>query len=81
MFNRFQSDIYDSIGNSDVTFRRNGIDFMYFWNNQVDINTRITLVGEVTNTSSQAHILKKKTNSPTYETIFWNESRKICREN
>lgn len=62
MFNRFQSDIDDSIGNSDLTFRRNGIDFMYFWNNQVDINTGITLVGEVTNTSSHTEEENKQSN-------------------
>ena len=41
-----KSNTYDSIGNADVTFRRNTIDFMYFRNGNVEVNTGISLVAE-----------------------------------
>ena len=48
-----QSDIYDSLGNSDVKYRRNGIDFFYLRNGQVELNTGITLTGELVDTSDK----------------------------
>ena len=41
-----KSNAYDSIGNADVSFRRNTIDFMYFRNGNVEVNTGISLVAE-----------------------------------
>ena len=41
-----KSNTYDSIGNADVSFRRNIIDFMYFRNGNVEVNTGISLVAE-----------------------------------
>ena len=41
-----KSNTYDSIGNADVSFRRNTIDFMYFRNGNVEVNTGISLVAE-----------------------------------
>jgi hypothetical protein len=37
------SNTYDSIGNADVKFRRNTTDFFYLRNNQVELNSGITL--------------------------------------
>ena len=41
-----KSNTYDSIGNADVSFRRNIIDFMYFRNGNVEVNTGISLVAD-----------------------------------
>ena len=41
-----KSNTYDSIGNDDVSFRRNTIDFMYFRNCNVEVNSGITLYSE-----------------------------------
>ena len=41
-----KSNTYDSIGNVDVTFRRNIINFMYFRNGNVEVNTDISLLAE-----------------------------------
>ena len=41
-----KSNTYDSIGNVDVSFRRNTIDFMYFRNGNVEVNTGISLLSE-----------------------------------
>ena len=41
-----KSNTYDSIGNAGVSFRRNTIDFMYFRNGNVEVNTGISLVAE-----------------------------------
>jgi len=41
-----KSNTYDSIGNVDVSFRRNTIDFMYFRNDNVEVNTGISLRAE-----------------------------------
>ena len=41
-----KSNTYDSIGNADVSFRRNTIDFMYFRNGYVEVNTGISLLAE-----------------------------------
>ena len=41
-----KSNTYDSIGNADVTFRRNTIDFMYFRNGNVEVNTGVSLLAE-----------------------------------
>ena len=41
-----KSNTYDSIGNADVSFRRNTVDFMYFRNGNVEVNTGISLVAE-----------------------------------
>ena len=41
-----KSNTYDSIGNADVSFRRNTIDFMYFRNGNVEVNTGISLLAE-----------------------------------
>ena len=41
-----KSNTYDSIGNADVSFRRNTIDFMYLRNGNVEVNTGISLVAE-----------------------------------
>ena len=41
-----KSNTYDSIGNADVSFRRNTIDFMYLRNGQVEVNSGITLYAE-----------------------------------
>ena len=41
-----KSNTYDSIGNVDVSFRRNTIDFMYFRNGNVEVNTGVSLVAE-----------------------------------
>ena len=41
-----KSNTYDSIGNADVSFRRNTIDFMYFRNGNVEVNTGVSLVAE-----------------------------------
>ena len=38
-----KSNTYDSIGNADVKFRRNTTDFFYLRNNQVELNSGITL--------------------------------------
>ena len=37
------SNIYNSVGNANVSFRRNAIDFFYLRNNQVELNSGITL--------------------------------------
>ena len=39
-----KSNTYDSIGNADVSFRRNTVDFMYFRNGNVEVNTGISLL-------------------------------------
>ena len=41
-----KSNTYDSIGNVDVSFRRNTIDFRYFRNGNVEVNTGISLLAE-----------------------------------
>ena len=41
-----KSNTYDSIGNADVSFRRNTIDVMYFRNGNVEVNTGISLLAE-----------------------------------
>ena len=41
-----KSNTYDSIGNADVSFRRNAVDFMYFRNGNVEVNTGVSLVAE-----------------------------------
>ena len=41
-----KSNTYDSIGNADVSFRRNTVDFMYFRNGNVEVNTGISLLAE-----------------------------------
>ena len=41
-----KSNTYDSIGNADVSFRRNTIDFMYLRNGNVEVNTGISLLAE-----------------------------------
>ena len=41
-----KSNTYDSIGNADVSFRRNTIDFMYFRNGNVEVNTGVSLLAE-----------------------------------
>ena len=41
-----KSNTYDSIGNADVSFRRNTVDFMYFRNGNVEVNTGVSLVAE-----------------------------------
>ena len=41
-----KSNTYDSIGNADVSFRRNTIDFMYLRNGNVEVNTGVSLVAE-----------------------------------
>ena len=41
-----KSNTYDSIGNADVSFRRNTIDFTYFRNGNVEVNTGISLLAE-----------------------------------
>ena len=41
-----KSNTYDSIGNADVSFRRNTLDFMYFRNDNVEVNTGISLLAE-----------------------------------
>ena len=41
-----KSNTYDSIGNADVSFRRNTVDFMYLRNGNVEVNTGISLVAE-----------------------------------
>ena len=41
-----KSNTYDSIGNADVSFRRNTIDFMYFRNGNVEVNTGISLYSQ-----------------------------------
>ena len=41
-----KSNTYDSIGNADVKSRRNTIDFMYFRNGNVEVNTGISLLAE-----------------------------------
>ena len=41
-----QSNTYNSIGNADVKFRRNTIDFMCFRNGNVEVNTGISLLAE-----------------------------------
>ena len=41
-----KSNTYDSIGNADVTFRRNTVDFMYFRNGNVEVNTGVSLLAE-----------------------------------
>ena len=41
-----KSNTYDSIGNADVSFRRNTIDFMYFRNGNVEVNTGMSLLAE-----------------------------------
>ena len=41
-----KSNTYDSIGNVDVSFRRNTIDFMYFRNGNVEVNTGISFLAE-----------------------------------
>ena len=41
-----KANTYDSIGNVDVSFRRNTIDFMYFRNGNVEVNTGISLLAE-----------------------------------
>ena len=41
-----KSNTYDSIGNVDVSFRRNTVDFMYFRNGNVEVNTGISLFPE-----------------------------------
>ena len=41
-----KSNTYDSIGNADVSFRRNTIGFMYFRNGNVEVNTGISLLAE-----------------------------------
>ena len=38
-----KANTYDSIGNADVKFRRNTTDFFYLRNNQVELNSGITL--------------------------------------
>ena len=38
-----KSNTYDSIGNADVSYRRNTIDFMHFRNGNVEVNTGISL--------------------------------------
>ena len=40
---RLRSNIYDSVDNADVSFRRNFIDFFYLRNNEVEIAPAITL--------------------------------------
>ena len=37
-----KSNTYDSIGNANVSFRRNTLDFLYFRNGQVEVNTGTT---------------------------------------
>ena len=41
-----KSNTYDSIGNADVSFRRNTIDFMYLRNGNVEVNSGISLLAE-----------------------------------
>ena len=41
-----KSNTYDSIGNADVSFRRNTIDFMYLRNGNVEVNTGVSLLAE-----------------------------------
>ena len=41
-----KSNTYDSIGNADVSFRRNTVDFMYLRNGNVEVNTGVSLVAE-----------------------------------
>ena len=41
-----KSNTYDSIGNADVKSRRNTIDFMYFRNGNVEVNTGISLYSQ-----------------------------------
>jgi len=41
-----KSNTYDSIGNADVSFRRNTIDFIYFRNCNVEVNTGISLYSQ-----------------------------------
>jgi len=41
-----KSNTYDSIGNVDVSIRRNTVDFMYFRNGNVEVNTGISLFAE-----------------------------------
>ena len=41
-----KSNTYDSIGNADVSFKRNTIDFLYFRNGNVEVNTGISLYAE-----------------------------------
>ena len=41
-----KSNTYDSIGNVDVSFRRNTVDFMYFRNGNVEANTGVSLLAE-----------------------------------
>ena len=41
-----KANTYDSIGNVDVSFRRNTIDFMNFRNGNVEVNTGISLLAE-----------------------------------
>ena len=42
-----KSNTYDSIGNADVNFRRNAIDFFCLRNNTLDLNTGISLSSDV----------------------------------
>ena len=44
-----KSNTYDSIGNVDVSFRRNTIDFLHFRNGNVEVNTGISLYAESAN--------------------------------
>ena len=39
-------DIYDTIGNSDATFRRNSVDFFYLRNNTMDLNAGIAIASD-----------------------------------
>ena len=41
-----KSNTYDSIGNADVSFRRNTVDFMYFRKGNVEVNIGISLLAE-----------------------------------
>ena len=41
-----KSNTYDSIGNADVSFRRNTIDFIFFRNGNVEVNTGVSLLAE-----------------------------------
>ena len=40
---KISSNIYDSNGNSDAAYKRNGVDFFYLRNNQVELNSGISL--------------------------------------
>ena len=60
-----KSNTYDSIGNADVSFRRNTIDFLYLRNGQVEVNTGLTLYSEnakidIIDTTSDADMVFKR---------------------